>query len=142
MTDMMLRFYHGLRCRATWKWICRGGVLRGMALNPEQASQLTPSNFDEVQKMEKDLDTRLLDSFNIVLGRYDYAFLKKDMPAKIPLKVIFELQRRYVLSGWEVTLVRDGEECTGMVLIAPNSPPLPALQALTVHQRLMAKENA
>jgi hypothetical protein len=110
-----------------------------MALTPEQAGQLTPGNFDKVSEIEKDLDAKLLEAFNIALGRYDYAFLKKDA-AKVSLKVIFELQRRYELAGWQVNLVRDGEECTGLVLIAPNAPPMPALQAPTAHQRLMAKD--
>jgi hypothetical protein len=102
---------------------------------------LGQGDFDEVQKIEKDLDAKLLSSFNVALGRYDYAFTGK-AEVKLRLKVIFEIQRRYEVAGWGVNLVRDGEECTGMVLVAPDAPPQVTLQSPTAHRRLMAKEDA
>ena len=111
-----------------------------MALTPQQAIQLGPGDYDEVQKLEKEIDGKLLTSFNVALQRFDFFFPIKDKETgKRSLKVIFELQRRYQVAGWEVNLVRDGEECSGLVLVAPDAPILPVLQPPTSHQRLMGK---
>lgn len=109
-----------------------------MALTPEQASQLVPSDYEEVQRLEKELDAKLLANYNVALQRFDFSFFNTK-ETKRGLKVIFELQRRYQIAGWTVTLMRDGEDCSGLVLVAPNAPAV-LLQPPTVHQRLMAKD--
>jgi hypothetical protein len=103
-----------------------------MAVTPEQAIQLAPADFEQVHTLEKDIDSKLLSSFNTSMPKYDY-LLKSDGTTKPKLKVILEVLRRYEVSGWRVTLAREGDEIFAIVLEAPNLMPPP----MTVHKRLM-----
>jgi len=109
-----------------------------MAVTPEQAAQLAPADFDSVQSMERDIDSKLLSSFNVTNPKYDYVFaVGSDASKKPKLKVIYELQRRYEVAGWRATLSREGDEVFALVLEAPSLMP----PAMTVHKRLMEKDS-
>jgi hypothetical protein len=105
-----------------------------MALTPEQASQLTPSDYDQVQALEKDIDAKLLTGFSVASQEFQYTFLQKE--SKYKLKVIFEVQRRYDVAGWSTSLTREGEDVFSITLVAPAV----IAPQMTAHKHLMAKD--
>jgi len=128
---MTLSFYHKLSMSA------RLGVRSGMALTPEQASQLTSGDFEKVQELERDLDAKLLVSFNAGNPKFDYDFNQTKDGTKQKLKVILGLQRRYEVAGWVTTLTREGDSVFSMRLETATL----AGPSMTVHKRLMSAED-
>ena len=115
----------------------RFGVQEGMALTPEQSSQLTPSDYEQVQTLEKDLDNKLIMNFHGESSpKFEYVFVTKE-GGKPKAKVIFELQRRYEVAGWRVALTRsESDDIFSMTLEAASM----TQPVMTVHHRLMEKE--
>jgi hypothetical protein len=113
-----------------------------MAITPEQATHLSPVDYEVVQAMERDIDSKLLLSWSELSDKFDYQVPPiKEKGARPKIKVILEVQRRYEVAGWRVTLTREGTEVYAITLDLPHGEVRPVLPQAAAHRQLMSNKD-